>query len=134
MKDYADRKRREVEFSVGDFVFLRIHPCHQSSLKGRPNEKLGPRYYGPFAVLQRISPVTYRLDQPSSSNIHPVFHVSQLRNAIGTTTAHTPDQLPRSLEPDDSYQSAALLDIWQRPQGLEVLIQWENRSLSEASK
>ncbi|KAL4025181.1 hypothetical protein IC575_013559 [Cucumis melo] len=83
MKLYADRKRRAVEYSVGEYVFLRIRPYRQLSVRSRRNEKLAPRFFGPYKIVERIGPVAYRLQLPESSKIHPVFHVSQLRKMVG---------------------------------------------------
>ncbi|KAL4010950.1 hypothetical protein IC575_027992 [Cucumis melo] len=83
MKMYADRKRRAVEFSVGEYVFLRIRPYRQITVRSRRNEKLTPRSFGPYKIVERIGPVAYRLQLPENSRIHPVFHVSQLRKMVG---------------------------------------------------
>ena len=54
------------------------------SLKqSKKNNKLSPKFYGPYKVLQNISTVAYKLELPTSYQVHPVFHVSFLKNVIG---------------------------------------------------
>jgi len=48
MKELADRKRRDVQFDVGDMVYVKIWPYRQKMLAKRLNEKLSPRVYGSF--------------------------------------------------------------------------------------
>jgi hypothetical protein len=83
MKQEEDQHRREMEFEVGDWVFLRIQPYKQMSLKKQTmDNKLEPKYYGPYKVLQRIGSMAYKLELPPSSRVHPVFHVSCLKKVI----------------------------------------------------
>ena len=45
--------------------------------------KLTPRFIGPFQILKRIGPMAYQIALPPSlSNLHNIFHVSQLRKYI----------------------------------------------------
>ena len=54
------------------------------SLKqAKKDNKLSPKYYGPYKVLQEISTMAYKLDLPAASRVHPIFHVSFLKKVIG---------------------------------------------------
>jgi hypothetical protein len=89
---YADPKRRDVEFQVGDFVFLKVSPIRGVKRFGKKG-KLAPRYVGPFSVESRVGKVAYELRLPQHmAGVHPVFHVSMLRK-------HVPDGR-QVVEPD----------------------------------
>lgn len=88
MKKNANLKRREVEFEVGDKVYLKLQPYHQQSLARLPFSKLAASFDGPFTV-QRVGEVAYKLDLPSHSKIHPVFHVSHLKRSLGDSPQST---------------------------------------------
>ena len=84
MKQQADQHRSERCFDVGDWVFLRIQPYKKMSLKqAKKDNKLSPKYYGPYNVLQKIGTMAYKLELPTASRLHPVFHVSCLKKVIG---------------------------------------------------
>ena len=81
-KSYADKRRKPLEFSEGEHVFLKVTSTTGigRALRAR---KLHSRYIGPFQILQKVGPVAYRLALPPNlSNLHNVFHVSQLRKYI----------------------------------------------------
>jgi hypothetical protein len=83
LKKQADQNRTEREFEVEDWVFVRIKPYKQLSLKQHGNNKLAPKFYGPYQINRKFSHVAYRLDLPDKSCIHNVFHVSCLKIFFG---------------------------------------------------
>jgi hypothetical protein len=81
-KSYADHRRRELIFEVGDFVYLKVSPmkglCHF-----KVRDKLAPRFIGPFKILEKRGEVAYQLGLPPQlSDVHDVFHVSQLKKCL----------------------------------------------------
>ena len=79
-KSYADNRRRDLEFQVGDKVFLRVSPWKGVFRFGKKG-KLSPRYIGPYEILGRVGLVAYRVALPPAlAQIHNIFHVSVLRN------------------------------------------------------
>ncbi|CAO2826301.1 unnamed protein product [Amaranthus hypochondriacus] len=135
MKFYADKNRRELSFEEGDMVYLKLQPYRQRSLATRLNEKLAPRFYGPYKVLQRIGKVAYKLDLPDTCAIHPTFHVSQLKAAIGSVPAsNIPPHLTADLEL--VAQPSEILDIRNRssdPEQAEILVLWKDLPDTDAS-
>ncbi|KAA3461732.1 DNA/RNA polymerases superfamily protein [Gossypium australe] len=78
-KSYADLKRYDVEFEIGDRVFLKVSPWKRVLRFGRKG-KLSPRFIGPYEIIERVGPIAYQLLLPSGlETIHNVFHVSMLR-------------------------------------------------------
>nr|KYP45087.1 hypothetical protein KK1_033369 [Cajanus cajan] len=82
MKKQADKHRRDVTLVEGDWVYLKASPYKWKSLAKRRNEKLSPRFYGPFQVLEKVGSVAYKLSLPADCKIHPMFHVSKLKQAV----------------------------------------------------
>jgi hypothetical protein len=83
MKQLADQRRSEREFEEGDWVFVRLQPYKQLSLKQQGKNKLAPKFYGPFQINKKISQVAYRLELLDNCRIHNVFHVSCLKKMLG---------------------------------------------------
>jgi hypothetical protein len=83
MKSQADKKRSESLFSIGNMVYMKLHPYVQFTVMSRANQKLSFKYFGPFYVLEKVEVVAYRLQLPENCQIHHVIHVSQLKLATG---------------------------------------------------
>ena len=78
-KFYADQHRREVSFSVGDWVMLRSDVIDGSRRTDLP-KKWQAKYLGPFEVKEVRGPVNYMIEMPPSmKRKHNVFHVSKLK-------------------------------------------------------
>ena len=95
----ANRHRRDLTFQVGDRVRL---STDNITLADYPSSKLRPRYLGPFTVAKVVSPVSYRLNLPSSMTMHPVFHISRLL----PWTSNPDDEFPDRQIPDQPLRSA----------------------------
>ena len=135
-KSYADPKRRDVEFQVGDYVFLKVSPM-KGVMRFSKKEKLAPRYIGPFEILERIGMVVYRLDLPSNmSQVHPVFHVSMLRKYI-SDPSHVLQ--PQSVELNENLtfeeEPVAIVDYQVRQLRSKVIpkvkVLWGSNSVEE---
>jgi len=83
MKAYADGKRKDVQFSKGDYVFVKLQPYRQNSVAFSRNQKLRMKYFGSFKILERVGQVAYKLELPTTARIHPVFHISILKKCLG---------------------------------------------------
>lgn len=86
MKKFVDMRRRDVEFEIDDMIFLKIRSYRQTSLRKKRREKLSPKYFGPLKIIKRIGKVAYKLELPATASVHPIFHVSQLKKALGDQT------------------------------------------------
>jgi hypothetical protein len=75
-RSYADTRRRELSFEVGDYVYLKVSPIKGTKRFGVKG-KLAPRYIGPYKIQARHGEVAYQLSLPENlSAVHDVFHVS----------------------------------------------------------
>jgi hypothetical protein len=81
-QNYVDKRSRDLLFEIRDFVYLKVSPMrgtHRFRVKG----KLAPRYVGPFKIIDHKGEVAYQLELPPQlSEVHDVFHVSQLKKCL----------------------------------------------------
>ncbi|KAA0032717.1 hypothetical protein E6C27_scaffold853G00560 [Cucumis melo var. makuwa] len=102
-ESYADVRRKDLKFDVGDMVFLKVAPM-KGVLRFEKKGKLSPRFVGPFEILKRIGPEAYRLALPPLfSAVHDTFHVSMLRRYVAIPT-HVVDFEPVQMNENLSYE------------------------------
>ena len=78
-KSYADIKRKDVRYEIGEKVFLKVSSWKKVMRLWRKG-KFSPRFIGPYEVIEKVGPVAYRLALPPElEKIHNVFNVSMLR-------------------------------------------------------
>jgi hypothetical protein len=132
MKQQQDKSRREMQFDVGQWVWLRLQQRTTVGITTASPSKLGPKFYGPYQVVQRIGEVSYKLKLTARAKIHDVFHVSLLKKFEGAP----PDDevpLPNILhgkvlpEPANILKARLNRGVW------ELLVQWVDRPASDAS-
>ncbi|XP_076911809.1 uncharacterized protein LOC143569897 [Bidens hawaiensis] len=116
-KSYADKRRRPIEFQVGDHMMLKVSPW-----KG---------------ILARVGSVAYRLELPDElSGIHNTFHVSHLRKCLANETAYVP---LNDIEVDDklNYVEEPVVIVDGKVKQLrnkvvnQVKVQWKHRKRSD---
>ncbi|KAA3479271.1 DNA/RNA polymerases superfamily protein [Gossypium australe] len=72
VKSYADLKRKDIDYSIRDQVFLKVSPWRK--------DKSSLKFIGPYKILKRVDPMAYQLELPLEvDQIHDVFYVSILR-------------------------------------------------------
>lgn len=136
MTYYVNKYRSERQFVEGDEVFVKLQAFKQTSLKDVKDNKLTPRFFGPYKILKRIGAVAYRLQLPQSSKVHNTFHVSLLKKKVGNHILVQQDT-PFTVDfPAPSYPSKILdrklINRNNKPVVM-ALVQWEGMLSEDAT-
>jgi hypothetical protein len=141
MKKYADKKRTERTFALGDMVYLKMQPHREHALgQGNPL-KLASKWYGPFKITQLVGNRAYKLQLPPGTLLHDVFHVNHLKKHLGPHAVPNPKLPLVTSEGKIKTTPIAILDRRQIPRSTgeydvaipQWLIQWDNLPVEEAS-
>jgi hypothetical protein len=131
-KAFYDRHHRPLEFTVGQWVWLHLLHRPMASLDVRGRGKLGPKYYGPYKIMERIGEVAYRLQLPAVAKIHDVFHVGLLK-AFHDSPPTAPAPLPPLRHRRVCLEPAVVLKCQLARGQQEVLVQWKGKPAAETS-
>jgi hypothetical protein len=117
---------------VGDWVWLRLQQRKALGVTAASPSKLGPKFYGPYQIMQRIGEVSYKLQLPPRARIHDVFHVALLKKFEGIAPSQLvplPDILHGQVIPFPDKVVKARLNrgVW------ELLVQWVGCAAADAS-
>lgn len=94
MKRIANKKRTEISFEEGDWVFVQLKPYRQISVAHRLHNKFCKIFFGPYKICKKVNQVAYKLELPEGSKIHSTFHVSKLRKLYGPIPENPIDDQP----------------------------------------
>lgn len=110
----------------------------QRSLAKSSFEKLSPRYFSPYMIIQKVGTVAYELQLPPDAKVHPIFHVSLLQPAKGMVPQQQPPPLPISFDWELIVEPERIISHCWVPHGsssiLELLIQWQHCPPEKASQ
>ena len=111
----ANKSRCDVQFEIDDQVLLSSAHINLASQAKRPSKKLQHQFIGPYRIVQKVSPVAYKLDLPNTLKIHPVFHVSILHlyqppDSIAHCLAHTTSPEPITINNSEEFEVDKILD------------------------
>jgi hypothetical protein len=137
-KSYADNRRKELRFHVGDFVYLKVSPMRELR-RFKIWGKLARRYIGSFKILEQRGEVAYQLElSPQLSDLHDVFHVLQLRKCLRVPEEQMPlEEL--TVGEDLTYQEypVKILDtsekVTRNNRYKMCKVQWSNHTEEEAT-
>ena len=135
-KSYADMKRKDIRYEIGEKVFLKVSPWKKVMRFGK-NGKLSPRFIGTYEVIEKVGLVAYRLALPPDlEKIHNVFHVSMLRR-YRSDPSHVVSSETIELRPDLTYEEEPVEILAREVKELRnkkiplVKVLWKNHKTEE---
>ena len=129
-------RRKDIRYEIGEKVFLKVSPWKKVMKFGKKG-KLSPRFIGPYGVIEKVGPVTYKLALPPElERIHNVFHVSMLRRYM-SDLSHVVSSETIKLRPDLTYEeepveilASEVKELWKKRIPF-VKVLWINHKIEE---
>jgi hypothetical protein len=137
-KSYADHRRGELSFEVGDFIYLKVSPM-RGLRRFKVRGKLAPRFIGPFKILEKRGGVASHLElTPLLSDVHDVFHVSQLKKCLCVPEEQIPmEDLDAKEDLSDQEYPIKILETSERVTRNKRIkickVQWSHQTEEEAT-
>ncbi|GJX89122.1 retrotransposable element Tf2 [Tanacetum coccineum] len=136
MVNMVNKHISERVFEIGEWVYVKLQPHRQVSVRQGNQHKLSAKYFGPFQIMEKIEVVAYKLHLPVTILIHPIFHVSQLKKSHGQVVME--GALPNCAE--DGRLLVEPVAVLERRLGkvqgkpvMFVLVQWANQGPNDAT-
>jgi hypothetical protein len=141
-KHYADQRSAPSQFNVGERVMLSTINLKRLN---QPSKKFRSRYIGPYKIIEKISSQACKLELPSNMKVHPVFHISLLKefNSL-SPESEVQDNIPSSTDMiygDDTFFVHSIIDhkiaphpsAYAKGPALLFKVKWEGYDSSEDS-
>ena len=137
-KSYADMRRKDIRYEIGEKVFLKVSPWKKAMRFGKKG-KLSPRFIRPYEVIEKVGPVAYKLALPPElEKIHNFFHVSMVKR-YRLDPSHVVSLETIELRPDLTYEEKPVeilawevKEFWKKRIPL-VKVLWRNHKIEEAT-
>jgi hypothetical protein len=123
MKQAHDKKHRDLEFTVGEWAWLRLNQRAATAIRSGNQSKLRPKYFGPYIIQERIGSLAYKLQLPPQARIHNVFHVTFLKKFEGASPT-APPPLPQIVRSQIALQPECVVRARPTATSWEILVQW----------
>ena len=129
----TNRHRHHVTFTAGDLVWIESSFLDPPTPTGT-RRKLGPKFYGPYPVLEARSDVIYKIDLPSHIRRHPVIHISHLKRHFGPLPSATINPPPPDIvDGEEHFHVEAFTDVRGKGARQQFLVKWVGYSVAECT-
>jgi hypothetical protein len=133
--NYNKGRKSPQPFKEGDKVMLSTKYIHPPFLQTPGSKKLRSRWIGPFTIMAKISPTTYRLDLPEHIKAHPTINLEYLKAYYQPITpedkAEKPSPILVNNQPE--WEIENILAKRKSRNKMQYLVKWKGHELHDAA-